>query len=103
MFFGQRRGRLSPGVAALRLESENAPLPNCAGFTGDRSFASFASGDLTPATQKILTQGFLLHFIQSQAAARAHPGKGRFRDFLVGALEHYLIDSQTRAQTPLYK
>ena len=52
-----------------------------------------------PCDAEDLTQGFLLHFIQSKAAARAHPGKGRFRDFLVGALEHYLIDSQARAQT----
>jgi RNA polymerase sigma-70 factor (ECF subfamily) len=45
-----------------------------------------------------LTQGFLLHFIRSGALARAHPSKGRFRDFLVSALDHYLINLHARAQ-----
>jgi RNA polymerase sigma-70 factor (ECF subfamily) len=45
-----------------------------------------------------LTQGFLLHFIESNAAARADPRKGRFRDFLVGALNHYLNDVQASTQ-----
>ena len=46
-----------------------------------------------------LTQGFLLRFIQSSALARAHPRKGRFRDFLLGALDHYLLDLRAREQT----
>ncbi len=50
-----------------------------------------------PGDAEDLTQGFLLHFIQSKAAARAQPAKGRFRDFLVGALNHYLSDLQARS------
>ena len=46
-----------------------------------------------------VTQSFLLSFIQSGAIGRADPAKGRFRDFLVGALNHCLSDLQARAQT----
>ena len=53
-----------------------------------RGFARYDAEDLT--------QSFLLHFIMSGALARAHPGKGRFRDFLVGALDHYLINEYAR-------
>src|SRR5438105_13157486 len=86
VFFGQRRGRLSLGVSALRLESENAPLPNCAGFTGDRSLASFVSVDLTPATRKISRRDFF--FILS----RARPLLARIR-----ARDAFAISSSVRS------
>ncbi len=43
-----------------------------------------------------ITQGFLLHFLKTNAAAAADPAKGRFRHFLVGALDHYLADLRDR-------
>jgi len=41
-----------------------------------------------------LTQTFLIRFIGGHAIARADPQKGRFRDYLVGALEHFLRDQR---------
>ncbi len=46
-----------------------------------------------------LTQGFWLRFFQSDALSRAHPDKGRFRDFLLGAVRHYLADQCDRERT----
>jgi RNA polymerase sigma factor (sigma-70 family) len=51
----------------------------------------------TPEEAEDLTQGFWLRFFQSNAAARADPAKGRFRDFLRGAIHHYLADQRDRA------
>lgn len=45
-----------------------------------------------------LVQGFLLRFLESNALARVDRAKGRFRDFLAGALNHYLIDQRARLQ-----
>lgn len=42
-----------------------------------------------------LTQGFFLYFITSETG-RIDPTKGRFRDFLTGALNHYLSGVQRR-------
>ncbi len=52
-----------------------------------------------PADAEDLTQGFFLHLIQGNAVARADRSKGRFRSFLLGALNHYLADAQARAKT----
>ncbi|MEP6822215.1 MAG: hypothetical protein ABI946_07695, partial [Chthoniobacterales bacterium] len=43
-----------------------------------------------------LTQDFLLHFLASEALARARREKGRFRDFLSAALRHYLVNRHAR-------
>ncbi len=52
-----------------------------------------------PADAEDLTQGFFLHLIQGNAVARADRHKGRFRTFLLGALNHYMADAQDRAKT----
>ena len=54
---------------------------------------------IEPIEAEDLTQGFFLHVIESDAIARVDPAKGRFRDFLVGALNHYVIDLRARART----
>jgi RNA polymerase sigma-70 factor (ECF subfamily) len=43
-----------------------------------------------------LAQAFLLYFIRSNAIARLDRSKGRFRDFLTGALNHYLSGLRKR-------
>jgi DNA-directed RNA polymerase specialized sigma24 family protein len=48
-----------------------------------------------PDDAQDLTQGFFAHLIESRAYARADPGKGRFRSFLLGALKHFV--AHTRA------
>jgi len=39
-----------------------------------------------------LTQSFLLHFLDSDALERANRARGRFRNYLLTALDHYLAD-----------
>jgi RNA polymerase sigma-70 factor (ECF subfamily) len=43
------------------------------------------------------TQGFFLSLLQSQSLRNASADKGRFRSFLVGAVNHYLADEHARA------
>jgi RNA polymerase sigma-70 factor (ECF subfamily) len=62
-------------------------------------FGLLLSRRINPIEAEDLTQGFFLHLIESDAIARADPAKGRFRDFLVGALNHYLIDLRARSNT----
>lgn len=43
-----------------------------------------------------LTQGFFAEFVDGQGVARADRSKGRFRSFLLGALQRYLVDESRR-------
>jgi RNA polymerase sigma-70 factor (ECF subfamily) len=49
-----------------------------------------------PSEAEDLTQDFLLHFLRSDALTRVCPEKGKLRDFLKGALDHYLINYRER-------
>jgi len=51
-----------------------------------------------PQTAEDLTQGFLLHFIETGMAGKADPERGRFRSFLYASLKRWCID-QERALT----
>lgn len=51
-----------------------------------------------PSDAEDLTQGFFLHLLEDQSVARADQRKGRFRSFLLGALNHYLANAQDRAR-----
>lgn len=62
-------------------------------------FNLLRSRRVDPTEAEDLTQGFLLHFIESNAIARADPTKGRFRDFLSVALNHYLSHYEARRQS----
>lgn len=44
-----------------------------------------------------LVQGFLLYFIRTNAVAKADPSKGRFRNYLVAVLKHYVAKQRARA------
>ena len=48
-----------------------------------------------PAAQD-LTQDFFVHLVAKGTLSRVDPGKGRFRAFLLGALEHFLADAARR-------
>lgn len=50
-----------------------------------------------PEEAQDLTQDFLLQLLQRRSFARADPGKGRFRSFLLGALKYFLADHRERA------
>lgn len=45
-----------------------------------------------PVEAQDLTQGFLTTFLQRRSIEAAHPERGRFRSYLLGALKHYLSD-----------
>ncbi len=44
-----------------------------------------------------LTQGFLLELLERHSFARADANKGRFRSFLLAALNYFLLDQRDRA------
>jgi RNA polymerase sigma-70 factor (ECF subfamily) len=48
--------------------------------------------DLSPHDAEDLTQQFFLRLLKGDSMARADPSKGRFRTFLLGALQHFLAD-----------
>ena len=45
-----------------------------------------------------LTQAFFAHLLASRSLAAAHPERGRFRSYLLGALKHFLADAHDRAR-----
>jgi RNA polymerase sigma factor (sigma-70 family) len=44
-----------------------------------------------------LTQDFFVHLLEKGALGRADPRRGRFRSFLLGALDHFLAHAAARA------
>ena len=53
----------------------------------------------SPEDAQDLTQAFFLRLLEQQSLARVNPELGRFRSFLLGALNHFLIDEWKRART----
>jgi DNA-directed RNA polymerase specialized sigma24 family protein len=51
----------------------------------------------TPEEAQDLTQGFFLHLLEHKTLARADPVKGKFRSFLLGSLQNYLLMETERA------
>ncbi len=51
----------------------------------------------TPADAEDLTQGFFAQLLEENAFARADRAKGRFRNFLLGALQRFLADEHRHA------
>ncbi|MHC1768172.1 MAG: RNA polymerase sigma factor [Verrucomicrobiia bacterium] len=51
-----------------------------------------------PDDAQDLTQEFFARLLEKSSLARADRAKGRFRSFLLGALNHFLADEQDRAQ-----
>ncbi len=45
-----------------------------------------------------LTQGFFAHILSRQSISHADPQRGRFRSFILTALNHYLADEHARAR-----
>jgi len=46
-----------------------------------------------------LTQDFFVHLLEKGALGRADPQRGRFRNFLLGALDHFLANADERARS----
>jgi RNA polymerase sigma factor (sigma-70 family) len=51
-----------------------------------------------PEEAQDLTQGFFLHLLEHQTLARADPLKGKFRSYLLGSLQNYLLTEADRAR-----
>jgi RNA polymerase sigma factor (sigma-70 family) len=51
----------------------------------------------SPADAEDLTQGFFQRLLRLNSLAGADPAKGRFRSFLLTAMEHYISDEWDRA------
>jgi len=51
----------------------------------------------SPEDAKDLTQAFFLRLLEQHSFARADPNLGRFRSFILGALDHFLISEWKRA------
>ena len=47
---------------------------------------------------KDLTQGFFARLLEKHYLAQVHPGKGKFRSFLLAALKHFLADERDKAR-----
>jgi RNA polymerase sigma-70 factor (ECF subfamily) len=54
---------------------------------------------LSPHDAQDVTQSFFLHAIENRLLGRASAEKGRFRSYLLGALQNFLANEQRRAQT----
>ena len=44
------------------------------------------------------TQGFFMHLLTTQLHCQANPNRGRFRNFLLASLRHFLADSRLREE-----
>ena len=53
----------------------------------------------SPDDAQDLTQGFFLHLVEQRALASVDRLKGKFRSFLLAALEHFLANEWRRAKT----
>jgi DNA-directed RNA polymerase specialized sigma24 family protein len=53
----------------------------------------------SPEDAKDLTQAFFLRLIEQQSLANANSDLGRFRSFLLGAMNHFLITEWKKART----
>jgi RNA polymerase sigma-70 factor (ECF subfamily) len=51
---------------------------------------------ISEADAKDLTQGFFLHLLEHRTARRADAQRGKFRSFLLGALQNYLANQTER-------
>lgn len=51
----------------------------------------------SPSDAEDLTQGFFTHLLESKAISRADRSRGRFRSFLLGVLQRFLVDEQRKS------
>jgi len=53
----------------------------------------------SPEDAKDLTQGFFACLLERQSLANADPDRGKFRSFILGAMNHFLADERAKLQT----
>lgn len=62
-------------------------------------YASLLRRGYLPADAQDLTQGFFAHLLQRTSFAGVDPAKGKFRTFLLTALQNFLADHHDRQRT----
>jgi len=53
----------------------------------------------SPEDARDLTQEFFVRLLERQSLANAHPDRGKFRSFILGAMNHFLADERAKMQT----
>ena len=53
----------------------------------------------SPEDARDLTQEFFVRLLERQSLANAHPDRGKFRSFILGAMNHFLADERAKLQT----
>jgi DNA-directed RNA polymerase specialized sigma24 family protein len=86
-----RRARRSP--PGLRLPWKHSAAP-----TGIPFYLYVRRRGHSPEDAQDLTQALFARLLEKNSLAAAHPHKGRFRSFLLGALKHLLADEHAKAQ-----
>jgi len=77
-------------------EAEKAALEQlCATYWKPVYFFLRRKG-LSPAAAEDAVQGFFLHLLERDFLPRLDPARGRFRSYLLRALEHYLVNLHER-------
>lgn len=92
-------------IVALAAENNGSPAAQqaletlCARYW-PAIYAFLRRKNYGPADAEDLTQAFFAHVLQRNALCRANRSKGRFRNFLLGALHRFLVDDirKRRAQ-----
>src|SRR5947208_16173595 len=53
----------------------------------------------SPEDARDLTQEFFVRLLERQSLANADPDRGKFRSFILGAMNHFLADERAKLQT----
>src|SRR5688500_8327440 len=53
----------------------------------------------SPEDAQDLTQGFFARLLERQSLANAHPDRGKFRSYILSAMNHFLADDRAKLQT----
>ncbi len=98
-FVSTQWGLLLAAAEAHRIEAESPAQNAWAELYRTYCYPVYAfirrRGHSRPQAQD-LTQDFFVHLLERGTLGRADPNKGRFRTFLLGALEYFLIDAARR-------
>lgn len=90
--------RWSVVARAGEAESADALAQLCRGYWYPL-YAFLRRRGLSTEDAQDVTQAFFLHVLESRLLVRANAEKGRFRSYLLGALQNFLSKEQRRQQT----
>ena len=88
-------GSLPPPPKAAR--KPGRPWRVSTALTASRSITFIRRRGYSRPDAQDLTQDFFIHLLEKSTLSRADPQRGRFRSFLLGALDHFLAHAAERA------